>query len=189
MNKKAKVLLGIIAGTIGILALCYVVLCLTLTQELSSPVLATVPSPTDAKNAVLLLEEGFVDRGISLLVKSPSVNAGNPQRITSLDWNRLYSFTQLNWSQDGELAVFSICLEGDDRQEVTAFGFDFSTGKAILPPWQGQNTTSRKTVEDWKQHTESITALAEQHGGLMAHGFPRENFRDQSKELWIWQAP
>jgi hypothetical protein len=189
MNKKAKILLGIIAGTIGFFALSYVVLCLILMQQLSSPVLATVPSPTDTRNAVLLLEDGFVDRGISLLVKSPSVNAGYPQRITPLDWNRLYSFTQLNWSQDGQLAVFSIRLAGDDQQDVTAFGFDFSTGNAILPPWQDQNRTSQKTVEEWKQHAESITALAEQHGGLMTPGFARENFRDQSKELWIWQAP
>jgi hypothetical protein len=158
-------------------------------QGFSSPVLAIVPSSADPENEIWLLEEGFVDRGIYLLVKSPSVNAGKPKRITSLDWDGLYSFTQLSWSQDGQLAVFWIRLAGGDWPEVMAFGYDFSTGNAILPSWQGRSTTSQKTIEEWKQHAESITALVENHGGMMSHGLARENFREQSKALWFWQVP
>jgi len=189
MKKRTKVILGIIAGIVGILAVGYVALCLTAMQGFSSPVLATVPSPADPKSEVWLLEEGYVDRGISLFVKTPAINAGKPKRITSLDWDGLYSFKELSWSQDGQLAVFSIRLAGGDWPEVTAFGYDFSTGEAILPSWQGRNTTSRKTIEEWRQHAETITAVAEKHGGLMSHGLARENFREQSKELWFWQVP
>ncbi|MDZ7615738.1 MAG: hypothetical protein U1E05_01965, partial [Patescibacteria group bacterium] len=91
MRKTTKVILGIVFAVIGVLGAGYVVLCLSVMQSFSSPVLAVIPSPASSKDEVWLLEEVFVYRGVSLFVKSPSLNGGKPKRITSLDWDGLYS--------------------------------------------------------------------------------------------------
>ncbi len=189
MKKKAKVILGIVFAVLGILAVAYVALYLAMAQMFSSPVLAVVPSPKVPEDEVWLLEWGLQDRGISLFVKSPSFNGGKPKRITPLDCDGLYSFKQLRFSDDGRLAVFSLQLAGGDRPEVAAFAFDFSTGEAILPPWQGTNTTSRETLDEWKQNAERVAALADAHGGLTDHGLAREDFRKCSRKIWFWQVP
>jgi hypothetical protein len=189
VKKKAKVILGIVLTVLGIIAVGYVALYLTLAQAFSNPMLAVVPSPKVPEDEVWLLEWGFQDRGISLFVKSPLLNGGKPKRITPLDWDGLYSFKQLRFSDDGRLAVFSLRLAGGDRPEIAAFAFDFSTGKAILPPWQGENTTSRKTPEEWKHSRERVAALAAAHGGLTDHGLAREDFMNCSRKIWFWQVP
>ena len=187
--KKTKIIIGIFLAVIGVLAVGFVVFCIITIQGLSSPVLAVLTSPVASQNEVWLLEDGFVDRGISLFIKSPSLNNGKPKRITSLDWDGLYCFKKVQWSQDGDLAVFSLLLAEGDWPEVTAFAFDFSTGTAVLPSWQGKNTTSKKSAEEWKKHELTIAELAKTHKGLTSKGLAGEDFRKKSQKLWFWQMP
>ena len=189
MKRKTKIILGVVASIVSVLAVGYVALCLIAMQGFSSPVLAVLSSPTSPTDQVWLLEEGFQDRGITLLVKSPSVNGGQTMGITSLDWDGLYSFEEVRWSGDGRLAVFSLRLAGTDGPEVMAFAFDFSTGKSILPAWQGKNTTSHKTVDEWKAHQDELESIAQTHGGLTDKGLAREEFRARSRNIWVWQVP
>lgn len=189
MKKSTKVILRVILGILGGLAIGYLALYLFVVQSFSSPVLAVVASPESPKDEVWLLTEGFRNRWVSLIVKSPFFNGGEPKRITLLDWDGLYSFTQLRWSGDGRLAVFSLRLAGGDEPEVVAFGFDFSTGKAILPAWQCRSATSRKSVDEWRRHEEELMAVVRAHGGIADKGIDRQSLREKSRKIWVWQVP
>ena len=190
MKTRTKVILGVILAVISILAVGYVVFYVSAIQGLRSPVLAIVSSPASAKDEVWLLEQGFQDRGISLLIKSPSLNDGKPTRITELDWDGIYSFKQLRWSGDGHLAAFSLQLINDNWSEVIPFAFDFSTREPILPVWQGKNWSSiHTTPSEWKQQEQVILRLAETHGGFTIKLINREDFRHHSRQMLFWQIP
>ena len=189
MTNKTKIILRVILGVLGVIAIGYAALSLFAMQSFSSPYLSVVTSPESPSNEVWLLTEGFVDRGVSLFVKSPSINGGKPKRITALDWDGLYSFKNLRWSGDGRLAILSVRLAGDDWPEVAAFGFDFSTGTAIVPTWQGRYTTSPKSLNEWRRHEESLMDVVQNHGGIAKSGIDRETLKSKSRKIWVWQIP
>jgi hypothetical protein len=189
MRKRSKVLLGVLAAVALLLCLAYAGLCVWLGQGFSNPVLAALPVPGARGAEVWLLEGGFIDRGITLYVKSPSLNDGKPMRIVDLDWDGLYSFSRLQWSKDGQFVVFTIRLAAENEPEVNAFAYDFSTGRAALPAWQRLAMTSEKPLAEWQQHEKTLAALAAAHGGLTGAVHGPEDLRAHARKLWYWQAP
>ena len=77
----------------------------------------------------------------------------------------------------------------DDRSEVTAFAYDFSTEQAVLPKWQSRYRMPRKALTEWRQHEKRIQELVQRHGGLGDAAFGLQDVRTSSRKVWFWQVP
>lgn len=185
MKRKTKVLISILVGAALVPAVAYAVFILWFTQAFATPVLVELQSPSAADDELWLVEQGFQDRGITLYVKSAGGN-DKPEPVTDLDWPGLYQFVRLQWSQDGR---FVAVVLGIDEDEVYGFAYDFSTQKAILPPWQDRNSSSEKPLADWKQHEAAILKSAQEHGGLTGATFESGEFGEKARPIWFWQVP
>jgi hypothetical protein len=189
MEKKIKTILIVLAVTVAALGVGYGALRLTAIQSRSNPSLAKIKSLASAEYEVWFLEEGPGDRGITLFVKSPSMDGGRPRRVTELDWSKLYAFEELRWSDDGQLAVFFLSIAGGDPSGVVGFAFDFSSNQIYVPPWQSRVATERKTLAEWKEYEKTIMAVAKTHGGLVNYGVSREDIKSCQHKIYFWQIP
>ncbi len=190
MKKHLTIILGVLLVLGAILVAGFVALKISLTQGLSSPRLTVAASPAATDAEIWLIEEGFQDRGFTAYAKSPNINGGKPERITTLDWDSLdyqYYFRKMHWSKDGQVAVFTI--EPNQSGAVQAFAYDFSTGQAVLPDWQRSYSASHKTPEEWQEWEQTIINLVESHGGIGSEGPTANDIRDRSREIWYWEIP
>jgi hypothetical protein len=159
---------------------------ITITQDFSSPNLAKFRSPAIVGDEVWLLEEGFVDRGLSVFVVC-SKHGKAPIEVTSLDWDGQYYFSSFQWTNDGKVAVFTV--EGPVVPKAPTLAYDFEQGKAILPSWQDGRSMNLVTSDKWTAFQQIVATLIDSHGGLQSEAIGRETIRNQSERIWYWEIP
>jgi len=189
MNWKTKIIFGSLLCITTLLAVGFVWIYLLNAYSLSDPLLADITSPIGSKNHILFLEEGFQDRGITIFVKTSKINRGKTKRVAVLDWDSLYFFKELRWSNDGQVAVFFIQLINESCPEIMGFSINFSTGKIITPPWQNKYATTKKTEAEWKKYETQIIEIVRQHGGLQKDALTQEDLNNLYQKISFWQIP
>lgn len=163
-----------------------VVLKITITQDFSSPNLTKFRSPAIVGDEVWLLEEGFVDRGLSVFVVC-SKHGKAPIEVTCMDWDGQYYFSSFQWTNDGKVAVFTV--EGPEVPKAPTLAYDFEQGEAILPSWHHVSSMEPVTTDKWTAFQQIVETLIDSHGGLQSEAIGRETIRNQSERIWYWEIP
>ena len=177
MNKRIFRVLGWRAVTLLVLVtIGFIGLKLFLWQSFSAPILYTMVSPCNSHHQAIFIQEGFQDRSWTLYVKEGDQK--KPVRIASLDFDGTYMFNGAEWSKDGTVIVATVRLMGGNYDQIRAFGYDFSTGKAFVPEWN-----------QWREYETNILSLVASHGGLSETFVSDHMMTTGAVNIWVWQIP
>ena len=88
-------------------------------------------SGKDPRAEFWLVEEGFMDRGLSLHSRDPATRA--VRRVATLDWEGFLGFENARWTKDGKVAAFEVRPAGGGSPTLLGFACDFEGGTFLLP--------------------------------------------------------
>ncbi len=175
MKRRGKIILALVGSGIALLVGLAVYGIIDMNQGMSNPLLATAPSPVKEGAHVLLLEHGFVDRGMEVLVTTPDQPDADPRSIDATDMLGTYQFDGIRWSTDGALAIVEFIPE-----DAFFVAYDFSNQTITVPPPESeQGADIRATIKQ----------LAAPHGGLSGVSYTKAEFEADAKEIWYWDMP
>jgi len=162
---------------------CLFVLASQFFQDMSR---AQFVSPTNAENKIWFYDGGFMDRDLYFYAEPKGQKI---QFVSSLWWWPDCSFSQAQWTKDGQVIVCSLNVKAIGNVSVLTAAFDFSENKAFAPSWITKNSCDYSRPEsEWRKQELIIKGIIAVHGGLNDQKIDDGLLRKNEKTLWFWQS-
>lgn len=189
-QSKIPIILKLFIGICILAAIAPLVIRPITMQFFSSPSRYQSRSPNNNKQIAEFICEGFVDRGFNFFVQDPVAHRRCPLWVGKLDWDGNRGFAGVVWSHDGTVVAAKIrVFVTESYPEVYGFAYDFKNHLLVRPYWDSSVSTTRKTVEEWKNHSKSIEELLQSRGGLKLPEITVEEIQRKASFMFYWQTP
>jgi hypothetical protein len=107
--------------------------------------------------------------------------------LAHLDVSGEYSFSDAQWTKDGQAFVCSLKGRVIGNTPVIGIYYDFGTGNATIPSWL--NYSGETNEANWREFEPIVQKLVAAHGGLSDQRTDDDMVRKNEKTLWFWQTP
>lgn len=163
----------------------YILVLVSVTQLFSSPDRTRFAASDGSGDEVWFIEEGFMDRDISLYAK-PKSQAAQFVAYTFWDTDEPDRFAYGRWSADGRVfACYLTFKQTPKAPPLLAFAYDFSANQVVGPPLR----TDTFTADEVKEFAPALDQLVAAHGGLRGPTIDVAALQKNATPIWIWQMP